>query len=397
MNNLWIILKKELTRVFKDFRMLFTTILMPGLLIFLIYSAMGNFSSSSSEQVIEAKVSIVNNFDTFNNLFENNAIKQQIIVTFNEIEEKDIASAKEELLNGDIDYIIVFEEDFEQKTLNKDGPRPEVLTYYNPSISNSKDTNTIMSYMFSSLEETYQKILYGDTIAFTSNIGSKDSMIYKENELMGQTLAMLFPFLIVTFLFAGAMSIGAESIAGEKERGTIATLLVTPTKRSHIALGKIFSLAIISILSAFSSFIGIILSLPNILGLDVGALNIYSFADYLNMLIVLIVTTLVIISVIAVISCFAKNVKEASLYVTPAYLVFMMVGMISMFTGESKISTPFYLIPIFNSTQMLSSILSFDFNITNFVITIVSNLIVTLLLVFALTKMFDNEKIMFSK
>ena len=41
------------------------------------------------------------------------------------------------------------------------------------------------------------------------------------------------------------MSVAPESIAGEKDRGTIATLLVTPLKRTHLAIGKIISLAII--------------------------------------------------------------------------------------------------------------------------------------------------------
>jgi sodium transport system permease protein len=74
--------------------------------------------------------------------------------------------------------------------------------------------------------------------------------------------------LIIMFLFSGAMSIGPDSIAGEKERGTIATLLVTPVKRSEIAIGKVMSLSIISLFSATSSFIGIMLSLPKLLQME---------------------------------------------------------------------------------------------------------------------------------
>ncbi|MFQ7035420.1 MAG: ABC transporter permease subunit [Candidatus Borkfalkia sp.] len=52
------------------------------------------------------------------------------------------------------------------------------------------------------------------------------------------------------------MGIAPESIAGEKERGTIATLLVTPIKRSELVVGKVLSLSALSSLSAISSFIG---------------------------------------------------------------------------------------------------------------------------------------------
>lgn len=67
----------------------------------------------------------------------------------------------------------------------------------------------------------------------------------------------MLPMLLMIFLFTGCMSVAPESIAGEKERGTIATLLVTPVKRSHIAIGKIIALSIIALLSGISSTLGI--------------------------------------------------------------------------------------------------------------------------------------------
>ena len=66
----------------------------------------------------------------------------------------------------------------------------------------------------------------------------------------------MMPLLILVFLFSGCMAIAPESIAGEKERGTIATILVTPIRRSELALGKIFSLSIIALLSGLSSTVG---------------------------------------------------------------------------------------------------------------------------------------------
>jgi len=71
-----------------------------------------------------------------------------------------------------------------------------------------------------------------------------------DTEFMGKIIASLLPMLMIMFLFSGAMSIGPESIAGEKERGTIATLLVTPVKRKEIAIGKILALSVLSLISA---------------------------------------------------------------------------------------------------------------------------------------------------
>lgn len=92
----------------------------------------------------------------------------------------------------------------------------------------------------------------------------------------------MLPMLLMIFLFSGCMSVAPEAIAGEKERGTIATILVTPTKHSELAVGKIFALSIIALLSGASSTLGTILSLPKLMGgVETMSAAYYTAADYL--------------------------------------------------------------------------------------------------------------------
>ena len=209
--------------------------------------------------------------------------------------------------------------------------------------------------------------------------------------------ALILTFLIITFLFSGVTSVAPESIAGEKERGTITTLLVTPVKRSHIAFGKIISLSILAILSAVSSFIGVIISMPKLMGDMSGAMtNPYQMKDYAFVLAVLIVTALILVSLVSIMSCFAKNTKEASMYSMPLMVISMAISMTSMI-GIKANNNLLFAIPLFNSIQLLSEIFTFDLNIVHFIITIITNIVFTGILIYILTKMFDNEKIMFSK
>src|SRR5690554_8033770 len=101
----------------------------------------------------------------------------------------------------------------------------------------------------------------------------------------------MLPFLLVIFLFSGVMQVSIESIAGEKERGTIATILTTPIKRSELAIGKIVSLSLIALVSAFSSFLGLILSIPKLMGSMDLELQIYGFGEYSLLFLVLASTT----------------------------------------------------------------------------------------------------------
>ncbi len=204
--------------------------------------------------------------------------------------------------------------------------------------------------------------------------------------------------LMMAFLFSGCMAVAPESIAGEKERGTIATLLVTPLKRSHLALGKILSLSVIAILSGLSSFLGTMLSLPKLMGGgETMNVNVYGITEYAMLLVVILSTVLVIVAVVSIISAFAKNVKEATGWVTPIMIVSMLFGVTTMVESLSKTEPVWFLIPLYNSAQCMSGIFSLEMDMVNIAVTVASNIVYAGIGVVVLTKMFDSEKVMFSK
>ena len=197
------------------------------------------------------------------------------------------------------------------------------------------------------------------------------------------------------------MAVAPESIVGEKERGTIATLLVTPMKRSELAVGKVLSLSVIGLLGGVSSFIGTMLALPNLMGgaaLEDDSMSaaVYSGTDYVLLLFVILSTVLVIIGAISLMSGLAKSVKEAGTMVSPLMIVVMLIGVSTMFGDGAPKEVYWYLIPFYNSVQCMNGIFSFDLVPVNFVVTIVANLLYALVMTAGLAKIFDSEKIMYS-
>ena len=194
------------------------------------------------------------------------------------------------------------------------------------------------------------------------------------------------------------MAVAPESIAGEKERGTFATMLVTPVKRSHIAVGKIISLSVLSLISGLCSFLGLILSLPKLMGGMEGiSASVYSAGSYLMLLGIILSSVLVIVSLISVVSALAKSVKEAANMIGPMMILVMLLGVSTMFSSGAVGSFFWYLIPLYNSARAMSGIFSFAASPVAVFITIGANVAAAVLLAFALAKMFDNEKIMFNK
>ena len=200
----------------------------------------------------------------------------------------------------------------------------------------------------------------------------------------------------MTFLISGAMGICSESIAGEKERGTIATLLVTPIKRRDLVIGKVAALGITAISSAFVSFLGLILSLPKLAGTNF-TLGQYGIDTLALLLLVVIVTALFFTTLLTIVSTYAKSVKEAASLSAPLTVIVMVVGMSGMMATSANSNVLMYLIPIYNSIQSFTGILNQSYDIVAILLTILSNLVFISLGVFVLTKMFDDEKIMFNK
>lgn len=220
-----------------------------------------------------------------------------------------------------------------------------------------------------------------------------------EKDAAASVFSSLLPMLLLMFVFSACMAIGPESISGEKERGTIATLLVTPAKRSHIALGKIIALSIIALLSGMSSTIGTLLSLPKLANVENTGMetNVYGITEYLMLALIMLSTTLLIVTLISIISAFAKSTKEAGTYITPLMIVVMLVSLSGMFVDGSKTELFYYLIPVYNSVQSMTGIFSFDILPSGMAASVASNIVYAGIGVFILTRMFNNEKIMFNK
>lgn len=384
------VFKKELKRFFGDRRTL-VSILLPGLLIYLIYSVMGTaLGDMFSEEEITPQITAVNLPASVHPLIDG---ESAILTT---VEENQIENEKLNIKNGSPSALVIFPKDFDKQMATYSPllgtPAPNVEIYYN-----SANTGSQMSFSYiSSLLTAYES-------AITNKFDINNSLDTKfdlasEEDMSTMIFSMMMPMLLVMLLFSGCMAVAPESIAGEKERGTIASMLITPTKRSHIAIGKILALSVIAIVSGASSTIGIIASLPKLMQMDDMQISgaIYSVTDYILLAAIVLSTALLFVTMISIISAYAKSVKETASYVSPLMILVMVVGISGMFNvGELK--TVFYLIPVYNSVQSIVEIFSLNINIINILITIGANALFTAGGIFLLTKMFDSEKIMFKK
>lgn len=391
-SNTWTIIKKEFARFFGDRQLLFTTVIMPGLLIYIIYSLMGtgiqSMITKGAGEVVTMRVE--NMPESMAPLF--GAMDSSLVVVQQPVTEADIAMLEDKELNA---VLVRFPERFDEVVIGKSEEMgdalPNVEIYYN-------STNNAASRVYMAVSTMLGN--YGRT--FTVNVPQVEGQRFDQatDDSIGAMIwSKILPMLIIMMLFSGVMAIAPSSIAGEKERGTIATLLVTPMKRNELALGKIVSLSGIALLSGISSFIGIALSLPKMVGMDEGVdLGFhYTTSDYVALLLVILASVLIMASAVSLLSALAKDVKNAGTMVTPFMLVVMLAGLLPMFQDGASANLAVYLIPFYNSIEVMTAVFGHELEWTPVVVTMASDVVYTGIAVWALTRLFNSEKVMFSK
>ncbi len=396
-NNTWTIIRKEFARFFGDRQLVFTTVIMPGLLIYLIYSLMGvgirNMETQGEQDVVTVRVE---------NIPQSvapilSSLDSSIVIMQQPVSQADIDALQDKEINA---IAMRFPADFDALMANYDPtggqPAPNVEIYYNSANNASDRVFNIMQTALNAYED-------GMANRFDINRADEEGQTFNQasdDQVVGDILSKLLPMLIIMMLFSGVMAIAPSSIAGEKERGTIATLLVTPMRRNELALGKIVSLSCIALLSGISSFVGIALSLPNMISAGNESIDIpfnYTTSDYIALLLVIFASVLVMASAISLLSALAKDVKNAGTMITPFMLVVMLAGLLPMFQTETVHSLVNYFIPFYNSIQVMADVFAHSLNWTALLITLGSNIVYTGIAIWGLTRMFNSEKVMFSR
>lgn len=376
--NVFTIIKKEFSRFFKDKRMIIT-ILLPGVLIYILYSLMGTVFQVDSKIDEDFKpVAYVINMPS-----DELGRALSSVLEISE-EATDGQTAKKMVEEGALDLAIIFSENFD---ISDESKKNSIEIYYNSTNEYSAIGYEMVSYLLKTFEQP----------KFVVNPIGGNYDLATEQDFAKSFLSTIVPMLMFALMASACVAVAPESIAGEKERGTMATMLITPVNRWEIALGKIISLSCFALLSGISSFLGVIFSLPKLMGGLVGAdtVSYYNAGDYFMLFGIIISVVLVIISVFSVLSAFSKSVKEAGAIISPCMIVIILLGLASMVITAPALG--WYFIPLLGSGLAMSGVMAMTASPLGVVFSILSNLVLAAALIVLLAFMFKSERIMFKK
>ena len=373
---------KELKKYWGNKKIIFSTLLLPGLVIFMVYSILGIISEKQANNAEFSTVYLVDVPDSFEEKV------MQTPISIQKAAREESSDIKQRIIDQDKSILVIFDEMFTEQVLMGDEPNVEV--YYNSVVSSSVLSSNQVIQLLSDYKDEYCR-------SFTINQDSNIHDIVKNEDRMGKNISSMLPMLIVTLVFSACMAVSAESYAGEKERKTLVKLLATPIDRKSIVLGKSLSLGILALVSGLSSFIGAIFSLPKLYAFKgKNILEIYQGGHVALIILDIFSLAILLVTIMSLISARSNTVKEATTTLSPFGGVAMLIGMTSIMQSEPAQSILCYLVPIYNNVQALYGILIFDFSGRDYIVMICINLFYTALFGYILANMLSDEKIMYS-
>ena len=379
MSNLGNILKKELREMFRDKKSLMMMLIIPILIPALVIGMSALFEAQTNKPITD--------YNKIGFDYELSEMEKDIA---DNLDIKVISGSTEELedkySNGEIDLYIT--KDGSTYTIN--GEDNETSTY----------ATSLMDTYFA----TYKEALQTNYLA-SNNINPNDvtSIItvnkdIKETENFYGNYIVNYGFLfIIMAITISATYPATDTTAGEKERGTLETLLTFPIKSRDIIVGKFLSVSLSSIITGIVSLILMIISLVY----ANGAFEIYKDTNLMLSTSSLIFAVLVIIAYSLLVSglCIAiasksKTFKEAQSALTPLTFICFFPGMIAFMVGVSS-SPLLSLVPFLNFTLLFQDIVVGNIDIVNILLMSLSTIVIITLVLVVIIKQYKSEKVLF--
>ncbi|WP_281085760.1 ABC transporter permease subunit/CPBP intramembrane protease [Eubacterium ruminantium] len=402
--------KKELLDVLRDKKTVIMMLVVPVILYPLIFiAALGimsfvqdNLETSTYNIVIDAEEDKSEFYDYLTGNSSSSDKKYVLKITHAEGGHDYEADVKKE----DIDVYVECKTQSNAKDTDIEG-RLQYNVYY---LSSSTNSNYASEIVYKQLEEMNKK--KSKKILLDENLDAEyvlNPIVYKYKNVasgkqsVGSILGSVLPFLLIISLLMGTMYPAIDTTAGEKERGTLETLLTLPVTNRQMIIGKFLTVALIGLISALLNIISlgsIVIYMTKIMKdnglIHLGNTSVISFLPAILIGIIAILAFSLFISAITMcVTSFAKSYKEANNYITPLMMVVLFTGYIG-FVPNVSLDGVMALVPVANICLLIKNLLIFKITVNSVAMVLLSNVLYAFLAIMLLSKIYDSESILFN-
>ncbi len=367
MKTILTVIRKELVSTLRDRRTLISAILIPALAMPLLILGITKLqiAMNEKEDAKALKVALFNAPSALESAFAASKITV--------VKSASLSAAKDSVKAEDFDAALDFSPRF---TADVDNLHTGAVQFYYKSTNGAVEervTKVLDDYKAGVVSSRFQRMNLDSTLLNPVAVTPVD--VASTQEQIGTAIGGFIPYIFILFCFIGCLYPTLDIITGEKEKGTIETLLTAPASRMHILLGKMLAIALIGTCAALMTIAGMYATLriaadipAEILTTVTGILN----AKFIIMLFAMLIPlSLFFAGLLSSIAVRAASFKEAQSYVTPLMFVVIVPAMIALMPGV-KLTWGTALIPILNIALATKEIIGGTINGGMYAVTVLS-------------------------
>jgi len=385
--------RKEMMEMFRDKRTIFSTIILPFILYPLLFVGVSSLMMRQTAK-LEERGAVIALADSVSNISSEIIVRQ-----LREIENFDfvpVSAATERLYRDKSVHGVVSIRDSIQSggipvyivtvKMDKSTDRGKLIADKVNRALRSAETDLLK----------FRLAQYGMSTEIVSTINVNQEDTSTAQKKLGSLLGAILPYLLIMLLIAGASVVAGDLVAGEKERKTLETLLVSSAQRNEIVLGKyltVITFALINVAVNLFSLYFSMYSIASQTGLQMAGVK-FPTSGFLMLFLAFIPLATLYAAVLLSISTFSRNMKEARSYEQPILLISMLLAMSSFFPAI-ELNNGLALIPIINISLLFKAVMMSDYKVLHLILTIGSTLLLDVAAIIVTVKLFNNEAVLF--
>jgi sodium transport system permease protein len=393
-----IVYRKEFTEWVRDRRTLISTVLVP---LFLFPIIMVGFSALALVMVGQAqketpKIMILGGEDSPEVLAALRKVQSLKVVPYR-------ANWKGQISDKEIRAAVEIPQGF-QAALEKGEVETVKIYYYEGEMKSSFGAEHIEKFLKDYRDQVVKERLAARNVSASV---LKPFEIHQENvappeKVSGATVGGFIGYMVVLLCMTGAMYPAIELTAGEKERGTMETILSSPISRMDLVLGKFLlvlsaalATAALSVMSMAISF-SVLRRFNASSGRGEAAGLLLQLAPKTVGAIFMMALPLAVLfsAVLMTIALFAKSYKEAQSYLTPMTFVVVIPAVASLLPGV-ELTPKLALVPILNTSLVCKEIMTGTYHWNSIALIFVSTCVYAAIALFLAFKTFQRESVLF--
>jgi len=397
LRNVSIVYHKELTEWLRDRRTLISTVLVPLLAFPVLMVGMTSLMAvmMGKAEKEAAKVMVIGGQDSPRLLEELQKDSELEIVPATgdykkQITEKEIRAAVEVPKGFDA-------------ALNSGEPQTVNIYYYEGEIKSSFGVTHVEKFF-----NDYRDSVISSRLASRNLPGSilKPFEVKKENvappeKVSGAALGGLLSYMVILLSMTGAIYPAIDLTAGEKERGTMETILSSPLSRVDLVLGKFFlvlsaslSTAMLSVISMGTSFY-LVGNSGAMAKKDAAVFQLHiGLSTVLSVFLMALPLAVLFAAALLTIALFAKSYKEAQSYLTPMTFIVVIPAVASLLPGF-ELNPKLALVPILSTSLVCKEIVAGTFHWNYILLILLSSCVYAAAALFIAVKTFQRESVLF--